>query len=187
MKTILNFVSSLIFLTVYSVNGQIGVGTITPDASSILEISSSDKGLLIPRITTANLPSSPAKGLLVYNITENCLQENTGTSSSPNWECLTTESNSTVKSFYPPAYALEISSLGAGSFNIYNHYATTYGNASSNGITVYPSSELDYVVLDFDNSIFSSVTINAAGLMSYNVTALPSDNKGLINVLFVVK
>lgn len=52
---------------------QIGIQTNSPDASAILDIVSSDKGLLIPRITlTSNLSSpspvtSPATGLLVYN------------------------------------------------------------------------------------------------------------------------
>jgi hypothetical protein len=36
--------------------------------SSILEISSTDKGVLIPRIAKANRPANPATGLLVYQI-----------------------------------------------------------------------------------------------------------------------
>ncbi len=52
---------------------QIGVQTDNPDASSVLDIVSSDKGLLIPRVSlTSSLSSpspvtSPATGLLVYN------------------------------------------------------------------------------------------------------------------------
>jgi hypothetical protein len=38
--------------------------------SSILEISSTDKGVLIPRIAKANRPASPAEGLLIYQIDE---------------------------------------------------------------------------------------------------------------------
>jgi hypothetical protein len=38
--------------------------------SSILEISSADKGILIPRIAKANRPANPAEGLLVYQIDE---------------------------------------------------------------------------------------------------------------------
>ena len=53
--------------------GQIGILTDTPHASSALEIESSNKGLLIPRITlTTNINSpdpvsSPAVGLLIFN------------------------------------------------------------------------------------------------------------------------
>jgi hypothetical protein len=50
-------------------NGEIGIGTATPDNSSQLEVSATDKGLLIPRVTTAqmNAISTPATNLLVFN------------------------------------------------------------------------------------------------------------------------
>jgi hypothetical protein len=48
---------------------QIGVGTITPNASAMLDISSTTKGLLAPRMTTVqkNAIATPASGLLVYD------------------------------------------------------------------------------------------------------------------------
>ena len=47
---------------------QIGLGTSTPDPSSILDITSTNSGLLIPRMTTVqrNGITAPAPGLLVY-------------------------------------------------------------------------------------------------------------------------
>jgi hypothetical protein len=45
---------------------QVGIGTATPDASAQLDISSSNKGILIPRVTQANRPASPVKSLLIY-------------------------------------------------------------------------------------------------------------------------
>ena len=50
-------------------NGEVGIGTATPDNSSQLEVSATDKGLLIPRVTTAqmNAISTPATNLLVFN------------------------------------------------------------------------------------------------------------------------
>lgn len=52
-------------------NAQVGIGTINPDASSILDLTSNSQGLLTPRMTTEqrNLISNPATGLLIYNIT----------------------------------------------------------------------------------------------------------------------
>lgn len=66
---------------------QVGIGTIEPDASSILDIVSTSKGLLMPRLTTAqrNAITSPATGLMIYNTTLNDGQLNNGTSSVPNW------------------------------------------------------------------------------------------------------
>lgn len=47
---------------------QVGIGTTTPDASSILEIQSTTSGLLIPRMTEVQRLAigAPATGLLVY-------------------------------------------------------------------------------------------------------------------------
>ena len=48
--------------------GNVGIGTTTPDASSSLDISSTSKGLLIPRMTSTQKTgiSTPATGLLIY-------------------------------------------------------------------------------------------------------------------------
>jgi trimeric autotransporter adhesin len=50
---------------------NIGIGTTTPNASSILEIKASNKGLLIPRTSTTSRIAivNPAKGLMVYDTT----------------------------------------------------------------------------------------------------------------------
>jgi hypothetical protein len=50
-------------------NVNVGIGTSTPAPTSLLELSSNSKGLLIPRMSTdeRNLISSPATGLLVYD------------------------------------------------------------------------------------------------------------------------
>jgi len=45
--------------------GSVGIGA-KPDASAALDITANGKGLLIPRMKQAELPSSPAEGLLVY-------------------------------------------------------------------------------------------------------------------------
>lgn len=47
---------------------QVGIGTTTPDASSALEISSTDSGILIPRMTQVQRDAivAPATGLLIY-------------------------------------------------------------------------------------------------------------------------
>jgi len=49
-------------------SGKVGIGTTTPSSSSLLEIKSTTKGLLIPRMTVAqrNAIASPANGLLIY-------------------------------------------------------------------------------------------------------------------------
>ncbi|MDR1632116.1 MAG: hypothetical protein LBR97_04450 [Dysgonamonadaceae bacterium] len=67
-----------------------GDGVTPPHPSSILELESTDKGLLIPRLTAdeINAISDPAKGLLVFNSESGLLQINTGTPDVPQWSSL---------------------------------------------------------------------------------------------------
>lgn len=73
---------------------QTGIGTTTPNASAKLEVSSTDKGLLIPRMTSAQrgLILLPANGLLVYQ-TDGVVgfYVNSGTSASPSWIRINTD------------------------------------------------------------------------------------------------
>lgn len=78
----------LLFCLSAVVNAQTGIGTFTPDSSAKLEVASNNKGILIPRMTSAErgLVNSPANGLLVYQ-TDGVVgfYVNSGTSGSPNW------------------------------------------------------------------------------------------------------
>jgi len=61
------FAVSILFAT--PIMAQVGIGTTMPDASSLLDMTSTSKGLLTPRMTTAQRTAitSPANGLLVYD------------------------------------------------------------------------------------------------------------------------
>lgn len=63
-----------------------------PDTSAMLDISSVNKGLLVPRMTTTQMNAIPlpARGLLIYNTTTSAFHVNNGTSSAPNWVQLAT-------------------------------------------------------------------------------------------------
>ena len=62
LSTILIISSSL------ALKAQVGIGTTTPHASSILEVESNNKGFLPPRLThnLRNSIPSPSEGLIVY-------------------------------------------------------------------------------------------------------------------------
>ena len=76
-----NLSASLILLLIVSFTSNIiqaqsmGISStsITPDASSILELRTTTKGMLIPRMTTIQREaiSSPAKSLMIYNTSTN--------------------------------------------------------------------------------------------------------------------
>ncbi len=59
---------------------NVGIGTASPAASAALDISSTTKGLLVPRMTASQRTSiaNPAKGLLVYDIDLNALYDYNG-------------------------------------------------------------------------------------------------------------
>ena len=72
---------TLFFLISLGLNAQTGIGTSTPDASAKLDVSSTTKGFLPPRMTTVqrNAIASPATGLTIYNTTINAFQVYNGT------------------------------------------------------------------------------------------------------------
>lgn len=76
MKTNMTFLILLVFLGLSTVTAQVGIGTETPDASAALELESTTKGFLPPRLTTVQRDdiNSPAEGLVIYNSTENQLE-----------------------------------------------------------------------------------------------------------------
>ena len=87
--------SSLIVSTFNIAKCQIGVGTTSPDVSSVLDVSSSNKGVLLPRVIDPLTDiSDPATGLIVFDVTKNCIAINLGTSSNPEWSCLALGSGS---------------------------------------------------------------------------------------------
>jgi len=53
---------------------NVGIGTTTPDPSSALDITSTDKGVLVPRMTTAQRTAitAPSEALLVYDTDVDC-------------------------------------------------------------------------------------------------------------------
>src|SRR5450755_3884068 len=76
MKTIFTLLLVLEILTAKISNAQntfpstgpAGIGTTTPNASSLLDITSTTKGMLAPRMTKAQRDAiaTPATGLLIY-------------------------------------------------------------------------------------------------------------------------
>ncbi len=61
----------VLFFMIITTNvfAQVGIGTITPHASSVLDVSSTTQGMLTPRMTTVQRAAigSPADGLMVYD------------------------------------------------------------------------------------------------------------------------
>ena len=76
MRILLPFILFFTLQAVYSQGVRIGSNPGTPDSSAILDVDDTTKGFLPPRLTTNQRNSilNPADGLLVFNVTTNCLQ-----------------------------------------------------------------------------------------------------------------
>lgn len=95
MKKRLLSLPILFLVSYYSFSQGVGIGTTTPDVSAGLDITATNKGLLIPRmsLTSINAIANPARGLLVYDSVSNRLMVNIGTPAAPNWQPVAGGSN----------------------------------------------------------------------------------------------
>ena len=81
-KNVFGFSNSTDFGSTYNVrfvinnDGGVGIGTNSPNSSALIDMSSSTRGFLPPRMTTTQRDaiSSPAAGLVIYNTTTSKLQ-----------------------------------------------------------------------------------------------------------------
>jgi len=71
-----NFTLAVALLITFSVQSQIGMGTPNPDPSAVLELASTQKGFLPPRLTTLERDAivHPPVGLTIFNTIKNCLE-----------------------------------------------------------------------------------------------------------------
>ncbi|WP_139262032.1 hypothetical protein [Dysgonomonas macrotermitis] len=188
-------------LGIYNVSAQIGVNTDNPNSSSVLDLNgySNDKGLLIPRMTTAQKLAivSPASGLMVYDTDYRCVSLYKDTPANPgtfSWSCLTLYNRHFL---YMPSVNIPTSDgsgsllVGTQSINLYNVYYTGFNSprVKSTGapavIPFFNGSQLNYYVTYCDPCI--TVTgISEAGVMSYRVNSLPNYD-AFVNVVFTLK
>ncbi len=86
----------------YSQGVAINAGAQPADPSAQLDISSQQKGLLIPRLTQTERGNItlPAKALLIYNLTNQQFEVNTGTPAQPAWEAIVTFQSGNLQNGY---------------------------------------------------------------------------------------
>ncbi len=106
--------------------------------------------------------------------------------------------------FYPPSIAIDASTAGAGSINLYSDYFSQYNgpivrsdvggaNEAPASIPTYAANELYYYVTYADPTVFgdgtnvTGMSISDTGVLNYTVVTPPTDDNTIINVVFVVK
>jgi hypothetical protein len=87
----------LLFMLTNTLFAQVGIGTVSPESSSIVDISSTEAGMLPPRMNTTQRDAihAPAEGLTIYNLETHCLEWFNGTQ----WysPCSASNNNNTPK------------------------------------------------------------------------------------------
>ena len=111
------FAAALVAGASFSAQAQgVGIGTTAPDASAALDIVSSSKGALLPRVAVATGIASPATGLLVFQTGNPAgFYSNAGTAAAPAW--------------------LQLNVVGGAGDNLGNHTATQALNLGANVLT----------------------------------------------------
>ncbi len=96
--------------------------------------------------------------------------------------------------FYPPSIAVDASTNGVGyTENLYTQYIAQFGTptvASAGApaaVPTYAATDLYYYVTYADPAVFANMSIDASGVLTYDIVGQPSDYNSLINVVFVVK
>lgn len=90
-KLLLPFIAVLFNMTAHGQSIGISNTGVTPDASAMLDVRSTDKGLLVPRMTSSDRGSiaNPATGLIVYQMDgASGFYYNGGSPQSPSWVLL---------------------------------------------------------------------------------------------------
>ncbi|MEO8146891.1 MAG: tail fiber domain-containing protein [Bacteroidia bacterium] len=116
----------------FPATGSVGIGTTTPNAKALLDVTSTTKGVLLPRMTKAQRDAitSPVMGLLIYqtNLTPGFYSYN-GTA----WVAVTSASANKTLGNLSPTTAVNVSLLPASSFLL------DLGSASLNWRDIYAS------------------------------------------------
>lgn len=156
-RKLLTFALIIMYCSIFS---QVGINTVSPHPSSVLEVNSDTKGLLLPRITTAavtTLSGTASEGLIVFDKEKKTFMGWDGSK----WQNLGYEENNTV-----PV---------ANNLNITGNYTTgsvLSGNYNYTDAEANPNDSSTFIWKKSDNaSGGNSTNIIAATAQNYTLTA----------------
>lgn len=98
----------MLFLLSCTIQAQVGIGTTTPHASSILDVNSTTAGFLPPRLTTTERDAivSPSQGLIIFNTDTQCLEIYNATQNT--WKANCGDKAATTASYTPDCSAISV-------------------------------------------------------------------------------
>lgn len=189
---------TLLLLISIQAFSQTGINTKNPDPSSVLDVVSTDKGVLIPRMTTLQRTAiaTPAHSLLVYDTDKKVIMQNIGDTATPNWVPLTMQ-DPRKSFFYMPSVSIDASEVATNkTLDLYDVYKRQFSatdpttfKASQNAPTTIPyfpnRTDLHYYITLFDNTIIQINSLDANGVLNYNILR-ESDYDSFMNVVFTL-
>jgi hypothetical protein len=124
------FFLTIIFIVTIAIAGfaQMGIGTLTPNSSSILDITSTNKAFLPPRMNTVQQTAivNPVAGMMVYNTDSTCIETYSGTKWINLCNVATALFSGTVVAYSPIAVSKSTSQL------VFAHYMPWFATPTSN-------------------------------------------------------
>lgn len=192
---------ALVWLLSLYTSAQIGINTDTPHASAIFDIDaySNDKGLLIPRMNTAQklAITTPDPSLMVYDTDLKCISQYKDTPSNVGvyaWTCLTLFNR---HFFYMPSINVPTSDgsgnilSGMQTIDLYTMYNGKFNApavkspAAPVSMPFFAADQLNYYITYCDPCI-TVTAISDSGLLSYTVNNLPNYD-AYMNIVFTVR
>jgi len=200
----------LFFVSIFAFNtkAQVTIGsTNAPVPGAILELRSDTLGFLLPRVELVN-PESPAplpahvKGMFVYNTktdSANLLIPGIYYNTGKEWLSIPGGTFFTRDNwFYLPSivltaiigtgYQVDLYAAYMRQFDVNNQDMKIIGSPGAPSLLLKNPLPTDfyYYVLDYDNEVFSNISINENGIMNYDIIGSATDAT-FINIILVEK
>lgn len=193
------------------VKAQVGINTTSPFTTfdvSKSSIATVPDGVLVTRITGDELKAKDALYLANQNATLVYVTAVSATTTPKTVNVKTPgfyyydnsisqwvgafRNNNFPKFFYMPSILVNTATLGTKTLDLYAIYFSQFNSppvkstGSTGSIPTLPKTQLEYYITYYDTALMNTVTIDANGLMSYNVIGNSSDSS-FMNIVFVVK
>jgi uncharacterized protein YdeI (BOF family) len=181
----------LFFLISWTALAQTGIGTTTPNASAKLDVYSTNKGFLPPRVTLTSVSdvstiASPAEGLLVYNLGSVGLQAGYYYWNGANWATIATATSagngvtsSDMVKLYGEAYSTttgKIANVNGYSFTVpvsgryqFDFTSTGYANSADFTMTFKVRQGTTDIGTDAQTSASNTVHVEYNGKVEVNL------------------
>jgi hypothetical protein len=186
-------VIAVLILIALQMHAQTGIGTTTPNASAKLDVYSTNKGFLPPRVTLASVSdattiTSPAEGLLVYNLGSSGLQSGYYYWNGANWATIATASSAgngvtamDMVKLYGEAYSTatgKIANSNGYSFTVpvsgryqFDFTSTGYANSADFTMTFKVRQGTTDLGIDAQTSASNTVHVEYNGKVEVNLQA----------------